>query len=202
MNYQNNDINEMVEEKSKNKEMAEVVSVKRYMMYIILFSIPVVGLIVLIVKFFDKNDKNISNYAKAQLLLSLIGAVIGVIMLIFLSTYIVPNIIDELDYSDAYEEGYEFDFGDIEDYYNGSTEDDSNDTDNTIVDENSIKPIIGYIRKIDDKKYYIYPKNYNGLIDLFNERYKTNNLMCVIPLEYKELFDELEYEDKYTWSTL
>ena len=63
--------------------------------------------------------------------------------------------------------------------------------------KNNIKPIIGYIRKIDDKKYYIYPKNYNGLIDLFNERYETNNLMCVIPLEYKELFNELEYEDKY-----
>ena len=63
--------------------------------------------------------------------------------------------------------------------------------------KNNIKPIIGYIRKIDDKKYYIYPKNYNGLIDLFNERYVSNNLMCVIPLECKDLFEELEYEDKY-----
>ena len=142
MDYQDNVINDKVEEKSENKEMAEVVSVKRYMLYIILFSIPVIGLVVLIVKFFDKSDKNISNYAKAQLLLSLIGAVIGVIMLGLLSVYVVPNIMDELDYSDAYEEGYEFNFGDIEDYYNGST-DDSNDTDNTIVDEGSIKPVIG-----------------------------------------------------------
>ena len=142
MDYHSNDINEMKEEKNENKEMAEVVSVKRYMLYIILFSIPVIGLIVLIVKFFDKNDKNISNYAKAQLLLSLIGAGIGVIMLSLLSVYVVPNIMDELDYSDAYEEGYEFDFGDIEDYYNGSTEDSSN-IDNTIVDEGSIKPVIG-----------------------------------------------------------
>ena len=35
--------------------------------------------------------------------------------------------------------------------------------------KNGIKPIIGLIKNIDDKKYYIYPKNYDGLIDLFNE---------------------------------
>jgi len=140
MDYQNNDINEMVEEKNKNKEIAEVVSVKRYLLYIILFSIPVVGLIVLIVKFFDKEDKNISNYAKAQLLLSLIGFVVGMIMISLLSIYVVPNIIDELDYSDAYSDGYEFDFGEIEDYFN-NRDDENNNTDNTIIDD--VKPIIG-----------------------------------------------------------
>ena len=140
MDCQNNDINEMVEEKNKNKEIAEVVSVKRYLLYIILFSIPVVGLIVLIVKFFDKEDKNISNYAKAQLLLSLIGFVVGMIMISLLSIYVVPNIIDELDYSDAYSDGYEFDFGEIEDYFN-NRDDENNNTDNTIIDD--VKPIIG-----------------------------------------------------------
>lgn len=140
MDYQNNDINEMVEEKNENKEIAEVVSVKRYLLYIILFSIPVVGLIVLIVKFFDKEDKNISNYAKAQLLLSLIGFVVGMIMISLLSIYVVPNIIDELDYSDAYSDGYEFDFGEIEDYFN-NRDDENNNTDNTIIDD--VKPIIG-----------------------------------------------------------
>ena len=63
--------------------------------------------------------------------------------------------------------------------------------------KNNIKPIIGLIKNIDDKKYYIYPKNYDGLIDLFNERYVTDNLLCVVPLEHKDLYDKLEYSEKY-----
>lgn len=63
--------------------------------------------------------------------------------------------------------------------------------------KNNIKPIVGLIRNIDGKKYYIYPKNYDGLIDLFNERYITDNLLCVVPFEYKELYNELGYSKKY-----
>ncbi len=63
--------------------------------------------------------------------------------------------------------------------------------------KNNIKPIIGLIRKIDNKSYYLYVKNYNGLIDLFNERYTTNNIICVVPYENKDILSELEYDDIY-----
>lgn len=62
---------------------------------------------------------------------------------------------------------------------------------------NNIKPIIGLIKYIDNKKYYIYPKNYNGLVDLYNEIYISNNLIYVIPYEYKELYDIFDINDKY-----
>ena len=63
--------------------------------------------------------------------------------------------------------------------------------------KNNIKPIIGIINKQDDKEYYIYPKNYNGLIDLFNNRFNTLNLIHVIPYNNKELFNEIESNFKY-----
>ena len=62
--------------------------------------------------------------------------------------------------------------------------------------KNNIKPIIGLIKYINEKKYYIYPKNYDGLIDLFNER-DSDNLICVIPYQYKELYNELNYNIKF-----
>ena len=61
---------------------------------------------------------------------------------------------------------------------------------------NNIKPIIGLIKKSDDLEYYLYPKNYEGIIDLFNER-MSNNIICVIPYDSVKLYDELNYEDKY-----
>ncbi|MBQ3020677.1 MAG: DNA polymerase III subunit alpha [Bacilli bacterium] len=63
--------------------------------------------------------------------------------------------------------------------------------------KNNIKPIIGLIKSVDNKKYYIYPKNYNGLIDLFNARDNSDNLLYVIPYQYKELYNELEVNNKF-----
>ena len=63
--------------------------------------------------------------------------------------------------------------------------------------KNNIKPIIGLIKYIDDKEYYLYPKNYDGLIDLFNERNETDNLICVIPYSNNEIYNSLNYKDKY-----
>ena len=63
--------------------------------------------------------------------------------------------------------------------------------------KNDIKPIIGLIKVLDDKEYYIYPKNNNGLIDLFNDKLNTNNLICVIPYNNIELNEKLNYKDKY-----
>lgn len=64
-----------------------IVSVKKYLLHIILFSIPVVGVIMLLVKAFgEKKDKNISNFAKAQLLLSVIVVVLGIVISVVFGT--------------------------------------------------------------------------------------------------------------------
>lgn len=61
-----------------------VVSVGNYLINMILFSIPLVGFIVLILKIVDKKDKNISNLAKAYLLL---GVILVVIWIVFFAIF-------------------------------------------------------------------------------------------------------------------
>ena len=63
--------------------------------------------------------------------------------------------------------------------------------------KNNIKPIIGLIKSYDNKRYYIYPKNYDGLKDLYNEIFESDNLIYVIPYENKELYNEFNVKDKY-----
>lgn len=62
---------------------------------------------------------------------------------------------------------------------------------------NNIKPIVGLIREVNDKECYFYPKNYYGLVDLFNERFYTDNIICVIPNESRELYNEIKIKNKY-----
>ena len=62
---------------------------------------------------------------------------------------------------------------------------------------NNIKPIIGLIKVMDNLEYYLYPKKYDGLVDLFNERFYTDNIICVIPNKSKELYDNINIKDKY-----
>ena len=61
----------------------------------------------------------------------------------------------------------------------------------------NIKPIIGLIHSIDNIEIYLYPKNKLGMIDLFNDRYDSDNLVCVVPYENKDVFSELEFSDKF-----
>ena len=63
--------------------------------------------------------------------------------------------------------------------------------------KNNIKPIIGLIKIMDDKEYYLYPKNYDGLIDLFNERLYTKNIVCVVPYDSRELYNKIVIDSKY-----
>lgn len=63
-----------------NADSALVVPVKKYFLHFLLTSIPVVGMILLIIRAIDKKDKNISNLAKAQLLFSFAGVLVGVII--------------------------------------------------------------------------------------------------------------------------
>ena len=65
-----------------------VVSVTKYLGHIILFLIPIIGFIMLLVKAFgEKEDKNISNLAKAQLLLWVIIAIITIILIVVLTFF-------------------------------------------------------------------------------------------------------------------
>lgn len=73
----NVDVNRSAVMEESNSD--NIVSVGKYMLYMILFSIPLVGFIVLLIKVFDKKNINISNMAKAQLLMSVI-----VMVLVFL----------------------------------------------------------------------------------------------------------------------
>lgn len=69
-----------------------IVSVRKYLGTMILFSIPIVGFIMLLIKAFDKKDKNISNLAKAQLLIFLIIGLIGFIATVILGASLAPLI--------------------------------------------------------------------------------------------------------------
>lgn len=70
-----------------NSNGENIVSVGKYLGNLILFSIPLIGFIMLLVKAFgNKNDQNISNLAKAQLLLALIIIILGVILRIIFSS--------------------------------------------------------------------------------------------------------------------
>lgn len=69
-----------------------VVSVGTYLIHIILFSIPVIGLILLIVKALDKKNKNLSNFAKAQLILAVIATVIMVVIFVLFGAVIFNSI--------------------------------------------------------------------------------------------------------------
>lgn len=69
----------------------EVVSVKKYLGTLILFSIPIVGFIMLLIKAFSNSEnKNISNLAKAQLLYALIIILLYVVI-VFLFGIILTN---------------------------------------------------------------------------------------------------------------
>ena len=72
-----NDIN--IKETS-NDNTEEIVSVGKYILHFIIFSIPVIGFIMLIVKALDKKNKNISNLAKAILIIGVISIIIGAII--------------------------------------------------------------------------------------------------------------------------
>ena len=69
--------------------------------------------------------------------------------------------------------------------------------------ENDIKPIIGLEVIVEDNKIVIYAKNYNGyknllklssleLINIDNLNKYNNDLICIIPFEYKNIYNELK----------
>ena len=79
--------------------------------------------------------------------------------------------------------------------------------------KNGIKPIIGLVVKIGENKIYLYAKNYDGYLNLLkiNTKIQLNelnivdlklykdNIICVIPYESKDSYDELKkvYKEIY-----
>lgn len=78
-------VNETV---NQNEGTEEVVSVKKYLIHMLLCCIPLVGIIILIMRALDRKDKNISNLARAQLLISAIVVLLSVVMMFVMSSLI------------------------------------------------------------------------------------------------------------------
>lgn len=94
-----NDINLGVPQQN---DSSNVVSVSKYLKYIIIFSIPIVGLIVLFKKaFINKSENpNIKNFAKAQLILLIIIFILGGVIS-FLASSAISSSINNARQSDS-----------------------------------------------------------------------------------------------------
>lgn len=111
-----------------------VVSVGKFLGYLFLFSIPVVGFIMLIVKALDKKDKNISNFAKAQLLY---GVIISVIVTVFvaISFTALVGVINNIAGNSVQSNGDSSYLETTDDYYNITDYVDSNINSNSSIDD-------------------------------------------------------------------
>lgn len=58
-----------------------------YIGYEILFSLPIVGLIMLLVYSFSDGNVNIKNFARSYLIIMLIGLILGVILIVILGLF-------------------------------------------------------------------------------------------------------------------
>lgn len=64
---------------------APVTSVGKYILWLILSTIPTAGFIIMIVFALDKTDKNRANFGKAMLITQICGIAVGIITLIILA---------------------------------------------------------------------------------------------------------------------
>lgn len=64
---------------------APVTSVGKYILWLILSTIPTAGFIIMIVFALDKTDKNRANFGKAMLITQICGIAVGIITLIVLA---------------------------------------------------------------------------------------------------------------------
>lgn len=71
-----------------------IVTVGSYILHMILFAIPVVGFIMLIIKALDKNNKNISNFAKAELIIAVIATILSILIFIIFGSYFTNTLTD------------------------------------------------------------------------------------------------------------
>lgn len=74
---------------NKNEKVEEVVSVKKYLVHMLLCFIPIVGIIILIMRALDRKDKNISNLARAQLLISATLVLLSVVFMFVMGSMVI-----------------------------------------------------------------------------------------------------------------
>ena len=68
----------LTENKVEVPKKENIISVGNFLMNMVLFTIPIIGLIILIIRIFNKKDKNIKNFAIAYLIYQIIiGAIIA-----------------------------------------------------------------------------------------------------------------------------
>lgn len=60
----------------------EPISVGAYLGYMVLFSIPVIGIIMMLVTAFGSGEKSLKNFAKAHLILYVIAVVISIVLIL------------------------------------------------------------------------------------------------------------------------
>lgn len=109
----NNQIDNKPIQNDNSDDNNSVASVKDFLVYNLLCCIPLVGFIIMLVKAFgSKANKNISNLAKAQLILSIIGSVVSILLIVgFFGLYIGMNkkVVDKAEehinnnYNDVYD---------------------------------------------------------------------------------------------------
>ena len=84
----NNSIDNDINIQQETVNNTEEISLATYLINMFLFSIPLIGLIVLIIKITDKKHKNISNFAKAYLIYMIIIVIIILLLPILFGSVI------------------------------------------------------------------------------------------------------------------
>ena len=110
INLGNNQQPQDINISSQSQQSNDVVSVGKYLLYIILFSIPIVGFIMLIIKALDKKEKNISNFAKAQLIIVLASIILCVIMFFIAGATIASYITNQNNTPTYQTTDYDYDY--------------------------------------------------------------------------------------------
>lgn len=108
MNINLGDATPLSNESGTINDGAEVVSVFKWLGLMILFVIPVVGPIMLLVKAFGKEkNKTIKNYARAQLLLSVIACILMIVLFVAMFAVGFGSAIDSMGTS-SYNSYYDY----------------------------------------------------------------------------------------------
>lgn len=88
-NYENKNVNTQT-----NEDLSPITSVKDWTIYNLVLGIPFVGFIFLIVKALDNNNRSVNNWAKAELLVTLVGLILTILLMVLFFVFLVPYIQD------------------------------------------------------------------------------------------------------------
>lgn len=78
-------------DKEQKADTSEVVSVKDWTIYNIVIGLPLIGFIFLIIKALDRNNDSVGNWAKANLLVKIIGMIFFILIVVFVFAIIANH---------------------------------------------------------------------------------------------------------------